>query len=802
MADASLAVHGGALAARAFADRLPPAASEPEDSIPPLLFRIDDHELFDHVAAQLPSASSLAALATCCSRLRTCIVEAAEAWEAMAKREGVRLLHSQRRLVSVERALRARAAMQLSRRWRHGPIESRAVLRGHHEWVVSCARAGSLVISGSDDCSIRCWDATSGARAAALPDAHRMPVTTLAALPPRRRELTGDGDDDDPSSFGPAWLASASGELRVALWRLKGAHEPIGGASPHSTPPASPLLPALVAPLPPLSSLSNAMNALAGAPSPAPQQQQPQVSLSLATELSGHTDTIWALRWLPGGLLASASDDHTVCIWDPRALLHQAEEDEKKLSPSVRRGSPLSPEKKTSVPSPLRQRSGPSSWVPASEPMTPILPPSLGETASAAAGPPVAEDEAAQRAVEEASKPLFVLRGHTRGVVCLERCDRYPGESRWLEKWGNADEEDISKPEGGAGDDADGWRGDEGGCLLASGSYDGAVRLWDVSDLLRSVRSRDAGSTTTQLVPPVACGVLQGHGAWVTDIAHLGARLASASYDCTVRVWREEMNPKAANGLKYYLTEVDKRDVHDLSGRSAAQHAELLRMESAPLVLKHDHPIAAITPVGGGSLLAAGGYDHNVHIWCTLSGEHLHLLRGHGETVWTLCGGPGGESIVSGAGDNTMRIWAPMEDETLSPPGWSESERNTVTIGSSSPNRDGDSPKGVRSPHRANRSARHSQENGYNDDELDADIEPVPISEHHSATKIGVLGKMVGLTVRRVLAPLFPEAFTLWSETEWHDLFGAEVSLRRPVSSLIRAWGTIFAMARPYYRRQ
>ena len=56
--------------------------------------------------------------------------------------------------------------------------------------------------------------------------------------------------------------------------------------------------------------------------------------------------------------------------------------------------------------------------------------------------------------------------------------------------------------------------------------------------------------------------------------------------------------------------------------------------------------------------------------------------------------------------------------------------------------------------------------------------------------------------VRRVLAPLFPEAFTLWSETEWHDLFGAEVSLRRPVSSLIRAWGTIFAMARPYYRRQ
>ena len=45
-------------------------------------------------------------------------------------------------------------------------------------------------------------------------------------------------------------------------------------------------------------------------------------------------------------------------------------------------------------------------------------------------------------------------------------------------------------------------------------------------------------ATIKALDPPLACGILRGHSAWVTDLAHLGVHLASASYDMTVRVWR------------------------------------------------------------------------------------------------------------------------------------------------------------------------------------------------------------------------------------------------------------------------
>jgi len=212
-----------------------------------------------------------------------------------------------------------------------------------------------------------------------------------------------------------------------------------------------------------------------------------------------------------------------------------------------------------------------------------------------------------------------------------------------------------------------------------------------------------------------------------------------------------------------------------------------------PLVLRHDHPVAAICSVANGALLAAGGYDHAVHLWDTIHGERLHVLRGHGETVWALCTGPGAETIVSGGGDNTMRIWAPAErSETIS------SSREAVGValdgGGLSVGGSG-----------ASRHLRHSHE-GHDGrrSTTSAERAAVPLAERSNSVfsrSTDIFGELVRLTLRRVLASLWPEALE-WSETEWHDVFGAECTLRRPVSSLIRAWGTVFALGRCYYRRR
>ena len=282
----------------------------------------------------------------------------------------------------------------------------------------------------------------------------------------------------------------------------------------------------------------------------------------------------------------------------------------------------------------------------------------------------------------------------------------------------------------------------ERGCVLASGGYDGAVRLWDLAPLLGSLHDAEEGRGGRP-APPVKLGALSGHTQWVTAVAHLGGRLASASYDCTVRVWSAP------------------------SGRSAMDGShEAAQWSTSPLVLRHAHPVAALCGVAKNSVVAAGCYDFCVHLWCPVRGDLLHVLRGHGETVWSLAPTYDG-NLVSGAADNTLRIWTPQE-------GGSGDESAHPALGIQTP----------ASPASKKRIPRSS-------------TPPVPLTERSMAHMLSAL-------VRRLLNSTWAASHGLASGTtpiEWKDLFGSECNLRRPIVSFFRAMREIFSLAVPYYRR-
>jgi WD40 repeat protein len=56
-------------------------------------------------------------------------------------------------------------------------------------------------------------------------------------------------------------------------------------------------------------------------------------------------------------------------------------------------------------------------------------------------------------------------------------------------------------------------------------------------------------------------------------------------------------------------------------------------------------------------MLATGGYDNTLRLWDVASERQLVVLRGHSSVIQTLAWSPDGNTIYTGSGDASCRIW-------------------------------------------------------------------------------------------------------------------------------------------------
>jgi WD40 repeat protein len=151
------------------------------------------------------------------------------------------------------------------------------------------------------------------------------------------------------------------------------------------------------------------------------------------------------------------------------------------------------------------------------------------------------------------------------------------------------------------------------GTLLASGSDDKSLRLWDVATGEEVFSSLDHNATVKAV-------------AFSPD----GTRLASGGEDGKVRIW----------------------DVQT--------HQALLTLEMG----SYSADVIAFSP--DGTRLAVGGnYDNEVHLWDPRTGQAVAELYGHQQGIASLAFNPDGTLLASGSSDWTIRLWSVETYETV-----------------------------------------------------------------------------------------------------------------------------------------
>ena len=200
------------------------------------------------------------------------------------------------------------------------------------------------------------------------------------------------------------------------------------------------------------------------------------------------------------------------------------------------------------------------------------------------------------------------------------------------------------------------------GEILVSGSLDGTVRLWDPN----TATNDSFFHRLQRTVFGYHKGTIRAHTSHVlsVDLSPDGRILASGSSNTAIRLWdsrtrklRTALNAHEA-AIKCVRFSPDGMTLASADENGTIHLWDPITANCKATLIRDPHVYSLINSLvfsPGGGTLASGG--NGIHLWDLNTLQLTRTFSGHKSNVHSVAFSPDGQTLVSGSGDGTILIW-------------------------------------------------------------------------------------------------------------------------------------------------